>query len=449
MAKSNRAHFGSRLGVIAVTVGSAVGLGNIWRFPYEAGSNGGGAFLLLNLLFVFIIGVPVMCAEFIVGRNSGSNVRKSYQKLADGKGWGLVGFISITASLLIMGFYCVVAGWTMEYVWISIRDIFSPPTATDLHTQFDNFATGNVRPVVWTLVFLFCNYLILVRGVEKGIEKASKVLMPVLFLILAAFCVNSLFMDKAAEGLDFLIKPDFSKITPKVVLNAMGQAFFSLSLGLGCLITYASYFKKETPLRSTSLLTASLDTFVAILAGVIIFPAVFTYGQHPAAGPKLVFEVLPAIFASMSGGAFWSVLFFLLLFVASLTSTLSLCETSIAYFVEDLKMNRRKATGLCIGLCVVLSTLCALSWGCMRDVRIFGLTFFNLFDFVSSNILLPVGGMITSIFVGWKLKRSVTEKELNVSTPVGRIVVPLLIFSMRYVAPAGILAVFLAGLGVF
>ncbi|MDE6285963.1 MAG: sodium-dependent transporter, partial [Muribaculaceae bacterium] len=339
----------TRLGVVAVTVGAAVGLGIIWRFPYEAGAHGGAAFILLNLVFVFVIGVPVMCAEFVIGRHTGSGVRSAFRKLSRGKLWGCVGYIGIGASILILSFYSVVAGWTMEYIYRSIAGFGSRCTAEALHSQFDAFATSDVRPVMWTLLFLGCNYLVLSRGVEKGIERVSNVLMPLLFVILVAFCVHSLFMPGAREGLEFLFRPDLSQITPRVILSAMGQAFFSLSLGLGCLITYSSYFSRKTPLMKTAMLTAGLDSLVAILAGVIIFPAVFTYGQAPAAGPKLVFEVLPAIFADMPFGRLWSLLFFLLLFIASLTSTVSMSEISIAWFCDDLGMKRRPATALNIG----------------------------------------------------------------------------------------------------
>lgn len=445
--QEHRAQFATRLGVVAVTVGSAVGLGNIWRFPYEAGANGGAAFMLLNLFFVFVIGVPVMCAEFVIGRHSGANVRSAFRRLAPGQAWGIVGYIGIAASILILSFYSVVSGWTMEYIYRSIAG-FGGSTATAMHNSFDAFASGNVRPTLWTIAFLLCNYAILARGVEKGIEKVSNILMPLLFVILIAFCIHSLFMPKAREGLTFLFHPDFSKISARTVLSAMGQAFFSLSLGLGSLITYAGYFSKKTPLVKTSLLTASLDSLVAILAGVIIFPAVFTYGQEPAAGPKLVFEVLPAIFSEMSGGVVWSTLFFLLLFLASLTSTISMSEISIAWFCDDLHMTRRRATRLNIGIAMALGSLCALSFGCLGGFKIFGMTIFDFFDYVSSNVLLPVGGMLISIFAGWVLKKSLVRRELEISAGHTRRLAGALIFCMQYVAPVCILVVFLAGIGI-
>lgn len=446
--KNDRIQFATRLGVIATTVGSAVGLGNIWRFPYEAGVHGGGAFLLIDLFFIFIIGVPVVCAEFIIGRHTGSNIRGAFRALAPGKAWGWVSYIGLLAAVLILSFYSVVAGWTMHYTVKSAMGFSGITTAEGLHTQFDSFASGNLLPTVWTLVFLTINYVILSRGVQKGIERMSNILMPLLFVILMLFTVNSLMMPGASQGLKFLFKPNFSEITPSVVLGAMGQAFFSLSLGLGCLITYSSYFKRDTPLLRTSLITAGLDTFVAILAGVIIFPAVFTYGQEPAAGPRLVFEVLPSIFVNMSGGLWWSTLFFLLLFLASLTSTISMAEITTAYFEEEFRMSRRASTALTIGIAMCLGTLCALSFGILGDIRISGMTLFNLFDYTSSNILLPIGGMIISIFVGWVLDRTVVRSELRAGggrwSEAG---ISCVIFCLRWLAPACIAMVFVYGLG--
>lgn len=446
----NRAQFATRMGVIATTVGSAVGLGNIWRFPYEAGVHGGGAFLMVDLIFIFIIGVPVICAEFIIGRHTGANVRGAFKMLAPGRSWGIVGYIGIIASLLILSFYSVVAGWTLEYIYQSVTDFSGVHTVEGLHDQFDRFAQSNWRPAMWTVLFLLCNYWILARGVRSGIEKMSNILMPLLFVILLAFAINSLMMPEAAKGLEFLFKPDFSKMTPSVLLGGMGQAFFSLSLGLGCLITYSSYFKKETPLVKTAFTTAGLDTLVSIMAGVIIFPAVFTFGQEPAAGPKLVFEVLPSIFSNLTGGMIWSTLFFVLLFLASLTSTISMSEISIAYFVEEYGMGRKKATRLNFTIALIFGVLCALSFGCMSDFTICGLTLFNLFDYVSSNVLLPIGGMVISIFVGWVLDKSVVRQELGSPVrPLPKMIARAIVFCLRYVAPICIGMVFIYGLGIF
>lgn len=445
---SGRNQFSTRFGVIAATVGSAVGLGNIWRFPYEAGVHGGGAFLLLNILFVFLLGIPVMCAEFLIGRHSGKDVCSAFSCFKGGRPWQVIGWMGITASALILGFYSVVAGWTVEYIWQSLQGFGGVSTSDGLHNQFVAFSSDGWAPLWWTLLFLLFNYLILIRGVEKGIERMSNILMPVLFVIILAFAINSLTMSEAPKGLSFLFKPDFSAITPSVVLGALGQAFFSLSLGLGCLITYASYFKSDTPLVKTATLSASLDTIVAILAGVIIFPAVFTFGQEPAAGPQLVFEVLPSIFCDMPGGMMWAVLFFVLLFVASLTSTLSLFETIVAFLTGTTRLKRVAAVSITMGLVVILAFLCSMAFGPLKDALIFGKNFFDLFDYVSSNILLPLGGMLSSVFVGWLVDRKIVKSEFLGVNPsrFKRAVVAIVVFCLKFIAPVGIGVVFIFGI---
>ena len=446
MAKRNQ--FNTKFGVIAATVGSAVGLGNIWRFPYEAGVHGGGAFLIINIAFVVLLGIPVICAEFLVGRHSKSDVCHAFKCFKNGKNWQIIGWMGLAASVLILGFYSVVAGWTVEYIFLSISDFDRLSSPEALHQQFVDFSSNGWKPLLWTLAFLAVNFLIVVRGVEKGIEKMSNILMPVLFIILLAFTVNSLLMPEAPKGLEFLFKPDFSKITPSVVLGALGQAFFSLSLGLGCLITYASYFKQDTPLVKTASISAVLDALVAIMAGMIIFPAVFTFNQEPAAGPQLVFEVLPSIFANLPGGVIWSTLFFILLFVASLTSTLSLFETAAAFLTGSKNMKRLHAVSLIICIVIFLATLCSLSFGPLANLKFFGKNFFDLSDYFSSNILLPLGGMLTSIFVGWVIDRAIIKKELLGENPsaVLKCFVKLIIFSLRFIAPTGIALVFIFGL---
>lgn len=447
MQGNNRAQFATRLGVIATTVGSAVGLGNIWRFPYEAGVHGGGAFLLIYIGFIFIIGVPVICAEFIMGRSSRSNIFGAFRMLHGVRQWAWVGYMGILASILILSFYSVVAGWTIEYFVQSITGALDAVESGTRHEVFDTFSTGYM-PVVWTLLFLLCNAVILLRGVQKGIEKVSNVLMPVLFVILVIFCINSLLMPGAKDGLEFLFRPDFSKVDSSVLIGALGQAFFSLSLGLGTMLTYSSYFSDKTPLVKSASITAILDTCVAILAGVIIFPAVFTYHTEPAAGPKLVFEVLPEIFHQMPFGIVWSSLFFFLLFLASLTSTISMSEIAIAFFMEQLGFSRKKAVLLNAAIAMALGTLCALSFSSLSGLKIFGLTIFDLFDYVSSNILLPLGGMLISIFVGWFLDRNVVKAQLRGTGKLNPRLLATIVFLLRYVAPTGIAIVFLAGLEV-
>ena len=444
---SERAVFATKFAAIATTVGSAVGLGNIWRFPYEAGVHGGGAFLICYMAFVFLIGVPVLYSEFFMGRSTRSNIFGAYRKLATGGKWQLSGYLGILASLLILSFYSVVAGWTVEYCIASVMGHLDFSDPEKGHNQFMNLTTG-WRPVLWTVVFLFCNFFILIRGVTKGIEKACNILMPILFLLLVAFCINSFTLPGFKEGISFLFKPDFSAITPGVLLGAMGQAFFSLSLGLGCMMTYASYFTDETKLGRTAITTTILDSVVAILAGVIIFPAVFSFGISPTAGPTLVFEVLPHIFTQLPGGVIWSTLFFLLLFLASLTSTVSMSEISISFFCEEKGMSRKKATvtNFIIALCGGL--LCALSFGPLQEFTIFGLNFFNLFDYLSSNILLPVGGMICSLFVGWIVKKRFVTEQFSQNPDHPSVGVRILLFFFRWLCPSAIFLIFLNSIGI-
>ena len=442
-----RALFATKIGVIATTVGSAVGLGNIWRFPYEAGSNGGGAFMACYFMFIFIIGVPVICAEFIMGRGTRSNIFGAYRKLSPKGKWYVAGFMGILASVLILSFYSVVAGWILEYLIQSLTGSIKLADASANHVAFDEFSTSSFRPVIWTLSFLALNFLILINGVAKGIERMSNILMPMLFVLLVIFCINSLTLDKASEGLTFLFHPDFSKISPQVLLSAMGQAFFSFSLGLGCMTTYASYFGEGTKLGRTAMTTAILDTLVAILAGIIIFPAVFSFGFSPQAGPTLVFEVLPAVFNNLPGGVVWSSLFFLLLTLASLTSTISMSEISIAFMVEEWKLSRKVATIANTLVAMFFGTLCALSFGVLSDVKIFGLTIFNLFDYASSNVLLPIGGMIASIFVGWVVDKRFVKSQMTGNGAYKSVLLPFVVFCLRYIAPAGIALVFLNSIG--
>lgn len=441
--ENGRPEFKTRLGVIAATVGSAVGLGNIWRFPYEAGIHGGGAFLLIYCLFILIIGIPVITAEFIIGRSARANVYGAFKKLPGSKWWNIIGFIGILSALMILSFYSVVAGWTADYIIRSIQSFSGAVSQAELHQMFGAF-TASWQSVMWTLIFLGINYFILRRGVQQGIEKMANLMMPLLFVILIIFCVHSIMLPGAREGLTFLFRPDFSQLTPSVWLGAMGQSFFSLSIGLGCLITYSSYFSDKTHLLKSAGTIGLLDTLVAILAGVIIFPAVFSYGESPSAGPKLVFEVLPSIFNNMTLGMVWSTMFFTLLLLASLTSTISMAEIAIAFFAEETGMSRNKATGLTIAIAAVFGTLCALSFGPLGGITIAGRTIFDLFDFTSSTVLLPIGGILISLYAGLVLKRKAISAQLQ---GVPHAVVSILLVCLKFIAPIGITLVFMSGLG--
>lgn len=439
-----RAQFATRIGVIAASVGSAIGLGNIWRFPYEAGQHGGGAFLLIYILFVFAIGVPIICSEFLIGRSSHSNVLGAFQKLErKGSKWHLISYVGILSSLMILSFYSVVAGWTLEYTIQSVAGGLKDSSPDYLANYFQEFTTQSNRSLMWTIVFLLLNYLIIRKGLKNGIERMSNIMTPLLFVILLVFCVNSLMMPGAADGLKFLFVPDFSKITPKVMLGALGQAFFSLSLGVSTLITYASYFKKDVPLVRSASIIAGLDTLFAIVAGLIIFPALFTYGIEPTEGPKLVFEVLPYIFSQTPGGQIWAAAFFFLLFLASITSTISMSEISISFFCEEWKMTREKASMLNTVIAIVFGSLCALSFGAATDWKIFGMTVFDLFNFTTANLLMPVCGIVFAIFAGWFMDKKLVRSQLTNDETLKVRTYKSIVFSLRYIAPLAILSIFL------
>lgn len=452
MTKNDRANFGSKLGVILASAGSAVGLGNVWRFPYETGNYGGAAFIIIYLGCVILLGLPIMVAEFIIGRRSRTNTAGAYQVLAPGTHWRWIGRMGVLAGFLILCYYSVVAGWTLEFVVEAVTNSFVGKTPADFVASFDEFSTNAWRPVIWLILFLLLTHFIIVQGVEKGIEKSSKIMMPMLFILILVLVVCSVTLPGAGKGIEFLLKPDWSKVTGNVFLGAMGQAFFSLSLGLGCLCTYASYFSKDTNLTRTALSVGVIDTFVAILAGFIIFPAAFSVGIKPDAGPGLIFITLPNVFQQAFSGApvlayIFSVLFYVLLAVAALTSTISMHEVVTAYLHEEFKLTRKKAAWMVTSGCIVLGTLCSLSLGVLNGATLFGLNIFDLFDFVTAKLMLPLGGLFISIFIGWYLDKKITWEEI---TNNGSLKVPtykLIIFILKYIAPIAISLIFIHELG--
>lgn len=444
-----RATFATRLGVIAASTGSAVGLGNIWRFPYETGQNGGGAFLLVYLVCVLLLGIPLIISEFVIGRTTKANVLHAFQQLAPRSRWNIIGYLSLLTAFIILSFYTVIAGWTIEYIYQALTNGFAGLSSTELAEAFTEFSTDTYKPVLWLAIFMAINFVILSVGVKKGIEKASNIMMTCLFGILIVFCIRSLFLPGGSEGLRFLFYPDFSQITPTVILKAMGQAFFSLSVGMGCLMTYGSYFNEKINLGKTALTVGMLDSLVALLAGIMIFPAVFSFGINPTAGAELIFITLPNVFQQMAGGYVWSVLFFILIAMAALTSTISLFEVIIAFFHEKYRMERKKATALVVGICFVFGTLCSLSLGPLKEYTLAGMNLFNLFDFASANIFLPVGAVAIAFFTGYRLKRKTLYDELSNN---GRLHIPYFkpfLFCIRYIVPVGIALIFLSGLGLF
>ena len=448
MATNNRANFGTKLGVILASAGSAVGLGNIWRFPYMTGEYGGAAFILTYLGCVLLFGAPIMMAEFLIGRRSRSNTARAYQKLAPGTPWRWVGRMGVLAGFLILSYYSVVAGWTLEYIVDAAVGNFADKGPAEFVQFYNSFVSNPWLPVVWTIVFLVGTHLIIVKGVEKGIERSSKVMMPALFVLLLILAVCAILLPGSGRGIEFLLKPDFSKVDGSVLLAAMGQAFFSLSLGMGCLYTYASYFKSDTNLPRTAFSVAIIDTAVAILAGVIIFPAAFAVGIQPDSGPGLLFVTLPNVFQQAFGNvpfiaALLAVMFYILLALAALTSTISLHEVVTAYLHEEFNLSRGKAARMVTGGCIVLGTLCSLSLGLGRDYTLFGMTLFDLFDFVTAKLMLPLGGFFIALFTGWFLDKKIVREELTNQGTLRLRIYGLIIFLLKFVAPIGIAFVFI------
>lgn len=452
MTKKERGKFGSKLGVILASAGSAVGLGNIWRFPYETGNHGGAAFILIYLGCILLLGLPIMIAEFLIGRHSQANTARAYQILAPGTQWRWVGRMGVLAGFLILGYYSVVAGWTLEYIFEAVSNSFAGKTPAEFISSFQSFSSNPWRPALWLTLFLLATHFIIVKGVEKGIEKSSKIMMPTLFIIILILVGCSVTLPGAGKGIEFLLKPDFSKVDGNVFLGAMGQAFFSLSLGMGCLCTYASYFSKNTNLTRTAFSVGIIDTFVAVLAGFIIFPAAFSVGIQPDAGPSLIFITLPNVFQQAFSGIpilayIFSVMFYVLLALAALTSTISLHEVVTAYLHEEFNFTRGKAARLVTTGCILLGILCSLSLGVTKEFTIFGLGMFDLFDFVTAKLMLPLGGLLISIFTGWYLDKKLVWSEI---TNNGTLKVPtykLIIFILKYVAPIAISVIFINELG--
>ena len=444
-----RDSFGSKLGIIAAVAGSAVGLGNIWKFPYITGVYGGGAFVLVYLICIALIGLPIVLSEFIIGRKAQKNAIGSFKKLAPGTFWFVPGLMGLAAAFMILAFYGVVAGWTLEYLFKALTNSFVGKNPADLEGMFGGFISQLAKPIFWQFIFMALTCWIVLAGIKGGIEKASKMLMPLLLVIIIILDIRAVTLPGASEGLAFLFKPDFSKLTGEGMLNALGHAFFSLSLGMGTLITYSSYMGKKENLATTAVQVTIADTGIALLAGIAIFPAVFAFGIEPGAGPGLVFITLPNVFQQMPGGYFFCILFFLLLAVAALTSSISILEVVVAYFVEELKLARRAATIMAASAITIMGIPCSLSMGVWSKVKFMDKTFFDWLDFIASNVLLPLGGLLIVAFVGWYLGREKTEAEVTNEGELKAGYLTLFMFLAKFVAPVVIAIVFLHGLGLF
>ena len=439
------------MGAIFAAAGSAVGLGNIWRFPMLVGDNGGAAFILIYIICILFVGIPIMVGEFVIGRHTQSNMIEAFSQLAPGKWWRIIGVMGIGVAFIILSYYIVVSGWTLYYAYSSFTGALADPDC-NYGAFFGDFVANPWLSLLAAVVFMLLTHLIIIRGVQNGIEKCSKVLMPMLLLIIGILVVCTFSMPGINEGLTFLLKPDFSKLTISVVLAAMGQAFYSLSVAMGCLCTYASYFGRNTRLVSSALSVSSIDTSVAILSGFIIFPAVFSVpGVEVNAGPGLVFQTLPYVFNMAFGNVpflayIFSGLFYVLLFLAALTSAISLHEAVTAYVHENWNITRKKASTIVSASAMFMGVFCCLSFGVLSHWTIFGLTIFDLFDVVSSTIILPLGGVLLALFVGWYLNRELVRKEITNDGQVSQRIFPILMFLLRWVAPIAILTMFVKGL---
>lgn len=450
-----RANFGSKLGVILATAGSAVGLGNVWRFPYMTGENGGAVFIMIYVICVVLLGIPCMVSEFIVGRHGQSNTARAYRKLAGGTPWSLIGYMGVLTGFLITGYYAVVSGWCLQYIFASlIGHLQGDPEY--FKTYFTELATHPVKPVLWTVIILGITYLIIEHGVRDGIERASKLLMPTLFILLLIIVGASCMLPNADKGIEFLFKPDYDKLTGDVFLGALGQSFYSLSIAMGCLCTYASYFSRYTNLTKSASQIAIIDCLVAILAGLMIFPAAFSVGVNPDSGPSLIFITLPNVFqqafASMPlVGYCISLLFFVLLSLAALTSLMSLHEVSTAFIHEELKMSRKKAALLVTVTTSVIGAFCSLSMGAVDGLVFFGKSLFDWFDFITGQIFLPIVGFLTCIFIGWFVPHQIVRNEFTNQGELKSIgyvrLFHVYIFLVKYVCPLAILLVFLHQFG--
>lgn len=439
-----REQWGSRLGFILAAAGSAVGLGNIWKFPYMTGQNGGGAFLVIYLALVFTIGISVMLAEFAIGRAAERNPVGAFAKLKGGI-WPVVGFAGILCGFIILSFYSVVAGWTIAYIFKMMGGALAG-SADDLGGVFGSFIASPVEPILYHALFMALVVAVVLGGVHGGIERACKVLMPLLFVLLIVLIGRAITLPGAGEGIVFFLQPDFSKVTADTFNGALSQAFFSLSIGMGAMITYGSYLNKKENLATSAMWVSGLDSSVAILAGLLILPAVFAFGFDPAAGPGLTFITLPAVFAQMPGGVFFGVLFFVLLAVAALTSAVSLMQPIVSYFADERGWNSKTTTVIFGGVIFLLGIPSSLSLGVWSDVHfIADKGFLDSMDYITSNVLMPLGGILISVFVGWVVADKMKEETHNDEGQSFGLYAPW-VFICRFVAPVAIAWILISGL---
>lgn len=430
------------MGFVLAATGSAVGLGNVWKFPYMAGVNGGGAFVLVYLACIAIVGVPIFMAELFIGQKSQANAIHAFEHLhKKNSPWKFAGWLSIIASVLFLSFYSVVGGWVLDFEFNSLLNRFSGMSSSEIEGALGGLFGSATRLILWHFIFMSIVVYIVYRGIERGLEKWNKILMPALLTILALLLIKAFTLEGFGPALAFLFKPDFSSLTWTSVLDAIGHSFFTLSLSLGTIITYGSYLSSSKGLPRLALVVAGMDTLIALVAGTVIFSIVFSFGMNPGEGPGLVFSTLPSLFVQMTGGYFLSVVFFLLLTFAAITSAISILEPSVAFICEKFEITRTKATLLCGSFAFSLGLLCALSFNHLSEFKILGLNFFDLFDKTAANWLMPLAGMLTALFLGWQLGRpAINELLEQVKVPYAG---EVLLWTTRIIAPVGILIILL------
>lgn len=433
--------------MILATAGGAVGLGNVWRFPYMTGANGGAAFIIVYIACVLLLGIPCMVSEFIIGRHGAANTYRAYSEVGNGRLWKLVGLLGVATGVLITGYYAVVSGWCLQYVYASGMGQLQGDTSF-VESYFQSFSTNPVRPLFWLAMILLLTHYVIIHGIRGGIERASKVMMPALFILLLIIVGASCMLPDAGRGIDFLFKPDFSKFNSSVFLGALGQSFYSLSIAMGCICTYASYYSRQTNLLGSAVQIAFIDTCVAILAGLMIFPAAFSVGINPGSGPSLVFITLPNVFNQAFAGLpllKWvvSLMFYLLLSLAALTSLISLHEVGTAFFCEELHISRRKGAAIVTASTMFVGIFCSLSLSGYRGLQIAGKPLFDVFDFVTGQIFLPVGGFLTCLFIGWFVPKKMVQDEFTNWGTVCNRLFPVFLFLVRFVCPLAILCIFM------
>lgn len=445
-----RENFGNRFGVLVAMAGSAIGLGNLWRFPYMVGEYGGAAFIFVYIICFFLLCLPILIAEITIGRRSQTNAFRVFHKLAPGSRWNMVGILMVATPIIVVSYYSVIGGWSVEYFVKACSLDFSPGAGPEagFGDIFGSFISSVWAPVLYHTFYLLVTAAVVAVGVKSGIERFGKIMMPLLFVIMIVIAVRSATLPGAGDGLEWLFRPDFSKIDASVCAAALGQGFFSLSVGFGIMLTYGSYISKKENIAVSSAYTAVSDLVFALIASCAIMPAVFVFGLDPSEGPGLVFETLPFIFSNMPLGGLVSILFFLALIVAALTSSISLFEVGVAYLMEEKHVSRKKACVIIFVLTWALGVLCSLSFGPLSDLKLFGNTLFDFFDKLSANYLMPSGAFLIVLFVGWRMKKSdVREEFTNRETLSGNArIFPVVYFLIKYMAPVAIAVIFLTNL---